>query len=54
MMVTLMPSGFTSLLSTSEKPSTANFAVWYAPSPGEPPTRPPMEENWMKWPERCL
>jgi hypothetical protein len=27
-MVTLMPSGATSLASTSEKPATPNFAVW--------------------------
>src|SRR6266536_896269 len=52
MMVTLMPSGFTAVRSTSEKPSIPNFAVWQAPMPGVPPTRPPMEENWMKWPER--
>src|SRR4051812_1670580 len=52
-MVTLMPSGATSLCRTSEKPSTPNFAVWYAARPGVPPTRPPTEENCRKCPERC-
>ena len=44
-MMSFTPNGLTSLANTSEKPSTANFAAWYAPIPGVPPTRPPTEEN---------
>src|ERR1700733_9347439 len=45
MIVTLMPSGPTSLASTSEKPSTPHLAAAYAPRPIGP-TRPPTDENW--------
>src|SRR5437868_13078520 len=45
MIVTLIPSGPTSLASTSEKPSTPHLAAAYAPRPIGP-TRPPMDENW--------
>jgi len=27
------------------------FADWWAPIPGVPPTRPPIEEHWRKCPE---
>ncbi|MDT7600386.1 MAG: hypothetical protein QOK26_2463 [Pseudonocardiales bacterium] len=50
--VTLMPSGATSRLSTSEKPPTAHFAAWYADSPSAGP-RPPTEDTWMMWPAPC-
>ena len=51
--VTFTPNGATSLLSTCENPSTAYFAVWYAPMPGVPPARPPIDENCRKCPLRC-
>src|SRR6476469_271033 len=50
--VTLTPSGATSFASTSEKPPTANFADWYADSPGVV-TRPPTDETWTTWPAPC-
>jgi hypothetical protein len=43
--VTLTPKGLSSEPSTSEKPSTPNFAAWYGAMPGVPPTRPPIDEN---------
>ena len=40
--VTLMPRGFISgVQHLGERKS--KFAVWYAPNPGEPPTRPPID-----------
>jgi hypothetical protein len=32
-------------LDRSHPPILALAAVWYAPSPGVPPTRPPIEES---------
>ncbi|GHB30604.1 hypothetical protein GCM10010331_16250 [Streptomyces xanthochromogenes] len=42
----MTPNGAVSARSTRLKPSIANFAAWYEAMLGEPPTRPPMEENW--------
>ncbi len=48
-----MPNGAVSAARTRVKPSTANFAAWYDPSPGVPPTRPPIDENCTTVPARC-
>ena len=51
--MTLTPNGAVSARSTRLKPSIANLAAWYEAMPGEPPTRPPTEENWMTRPPPC-
>ena len=43
--ITFTPNGAVSARRTRLKPSMANVAAWYHALPGEPPTRPPMEEN---------
>ena len=50
---TRTPNGAVSTASTRLKPSTANFAAWYEAIPGDPPTRPPTEENCTMMPPPC-
>src|SRR3981081_443162 len=49
-MLTFIPSDPASLESDSEKPSTPNFAAAYAARPIGP-TRPPIDDIWMTYPE---
>ncbi len=49
-----MPIGAVSAARTLVRPSTANLAAWYEPMPADPPTRPPIEENWMTVPPPSL
>ena len=51
--MTFTPKGAVSAWSTRLKPSMANLAAWYDAIPGQPPTRPPIDEICMTSPLPC-